>query len=95
MGTGHQAGIRSHPRLDGGVSGRGNADPSISTSGEAMNKDQVKGTIKDAAGKVQEQTGKLTGSANQQVKGLNKQSKGQAQKAVGDVKEAVKNMTSR
>ena len=35
-----------------------------------MNKDQIKGTIKDAAGKVQEQTGKLTGSTGQQLKGL-------------------------
>ena len=54
-----------------------------------MNKDQVKGTAKDIAGKVQEQTGKLLGSKEQQIKGLSKQISGQAQKGVGDVKEAI------
>ena len=38
-----------------------------------MNKDQVKGTIKDAAGKVQEATGKVVGSHEQQLKGIKKQ----------------------
>lgn len=55
-----------------------------------MNKDQVKGTIKDAAGKVQEQTGKLIDSPDQEAKGLAKQVEGKVQKAVGDVKEVVK-----
>lgn len=55
-----------------------------------MNKDQVKGTIKDVAGKVQEKTGEVIGSKEQQAKGLAKQVEGQVQKKVGDVKEAVK-----
>ena len=55
-----------------------------------MNKDQVKGTAKDIAGKVQEEAGKLVGSDEQQVKGLAKQISGKIQKGVGDVKEAVK-----
>jgi uncharacterized protein YjbJ (UPF0337 family) len=55
-----------------------------------MNKDQVKGAIKDAAGKVQQQTGKVIGSTEQQVKGLVKQVEGKVQKSLGDVKEAVK-----
>lgn len=55
-----------------------------------MNKDQVKGTAKDAAGKVQEEAGKLTGSKEQQAKGLSKQAVGKAQKGAGDVEEAVK-----
>ncbi len=33
-----------------------------------MNKDQVKGTIKDAAGKVQEATGKVIGSDEQRLR---------------------------
>ena len=37
-----------------------------------MNKDQVKGSIKDAAGKVQEKAGKVIGSTGQQAKGLSK-----------------------
>lgn len=55
-----------------------------------MNKDQVKGTLKNAAGKVQEATGKVIGSNEQQLKGIKKQADGQAQKAVGDIKEVVK-----
>jgi uncharacterized protein YjbJ (UPF0337 family) len=55
-----------------------------------MNKNQVKGAVKDIAGKVQEEAGKLTGSKEQQVKGLNKQISGKAEKAWGDVKEATK-----
>lgn len=56
-----------------------------------MNKDQVKGTIKDAAGKVQTKAGEAMGSNKQQVKGMAKQAEGKAQKAVGDVKESAKN----
>lgn len=48
-----------------------------------MNKDQVKGVVKDVAGKVQEQAGKLVGSKEQQVKGLSKQISGKVQKGVG------------
>ena len=60
-----------------------------------MHKDQVKGAMKDAAGKVQEKTGAIIGSRKQQAKGLVKQMQGTAQKAVGDVKEAVKNAVKR
>ena len=55
-----------------------------------MNKNQVKGAVKDIAGKVQEEAGKLVGSKDQQAKGLNKQISGKAEKAYGDVKEAIK-----
>jgi uncharacterized protein YjbJ (UPF0337 family) len=55
-----------------------------------MNKDQVKGTLKDAAGRVQQTTGKVIGSNEQQLKGIKKQVDGHAQKAVGDIKEVVK-----
>ncbi|MEO8656011.1 MAG: CsbD family protein [Ramlibacter sp.] len=55
-----------------------------------MNKDQVKGAVKDVAGKVQEKTGEVIGSAEQQAKGIAKQVEGKTQKAVGDVKELVK-----
>jgi uncharacterized protein YjbJ (UPF0337 family) len=55
-----------------------------------MNKNQVKGAVKDIAGKVQEEAGKLTGSKVQQVKGLTKQISGKAEKAYGDVKAAIK-----
>lgn len=55
-----------------------------------MNKDQVKGVIKDAAGKVQEKTGQVIGSAEQQLKGIDKQVEGKIQKKVGDAKEVIK-----
>jgi uncharacterized protein YjbJ (UPF0337 family) len=58
-----------------------------------MNKDQVKGTLKDAAGKVQQATGKVIGSNEQQLKGVKKQVEGRTQKAVGDVKEVVQDAT--
>ena len=56
-----------------------------------MNKDQVKGAVKDAAGKVQTKAGEAMGSNKQQAKGMAKQVEGKAQKAVGNVKEAGKN----
>ena len=55
-----------------------------------MNKDQVKGTLKHAAGHVQEATGKVIGSKEQQLKGIKKQAEGHAQKAVGDIKQVAK-----
>jgi uncharacterized protein YjbJ (UPF0337 family) len=53
-----------------------------------MNKDNVKGTAKDIAGKAQQKVGELTGSDKQQVKGLKNQAEGKIQKGVGDVKDA-------
>ena len=55
-----------------------------------MNKDQIKGTAKEIAGKVQEEAGKLVGSEEQQIKGLGKQITGKVQQSVGDVEEIIK-----
>ena len=55
-----------------------------------MNKDQVKGATKEAAGKVQEAAGKLVNSKEQQAKGLGKQVAGNVQKNYGDAKENLK-----
>ena len=55
-----------------------------------MNKDQVKGGLKEAAGAVQEKAGKLVGSKNQQAKGHVREAEGKVQKSVGNVKEIVK-----
>jgi len=54
-----------------------------------MNKDQVKGTIKDVAGQVQQKVGEVTGSKEQQIKGLAKQIEGKTEKTVGNFKQAV------
>ena len=55
-----------------------------------MNKDQVKGSIKDAAGKVQRKTGEAIGSTEQEARGAAKQVEGKAQKTFGDAKEGLK-----
>jgi uncharacterized protein YjbJ (UPF0337 family) len=60
-----------------------------------MNKDQVKGVVKEAAGKLQQETGKILGSRKQQARGLVTKVEGQAQKKVGDAKEALKDATSK
>ncbi len=60
-----------------------------------MNKDQVKGSAKDLAGKVQEGVGRAIDSKDQQMKGLGKQVEGTVQKNFGDLKEAVKDSTKR
>lgn len=60
-----------------------------------MNKDQVKGSMKDAAGKVQRKVGEATGSTEQEAKGAGKQVEGKTQKAVGDTKESLKDADKR
>ena len=55
-----------------------------------MNTDQVKGAVKDTAGKIQQKAGEVVGSKSQQAKGLEKQVEGKAQKGVGNVKNAAK-----
>jgi uncharacterized protein YjbJ (UPF0337 family) len=54
-----------------------------------MNEDQVKGNIKDKAGKVQEKVGEAVDSKEQQAKGTKKQVEGQTQEKWGDAKDAV------
>ena len=56
-----------------------------------MNRDQVKGTAKDIAGKVQRKVGEATGSAGQQIKGGAKQVEGKVQKGAGDLQQSAEN----
>ena len=60
-----------------------------------MNKDQVKGKLKDIGGKVQKEVGDVTGNSKQQAKGLAKQVEGKTQGKVGDAKEIVKDRGNR
>ena len=55
-----------------------------------MNRDQVKGAVKDASGKVQQKFGEAIGNGKQQVKGIGKQIEGKVQKTVGNAKEDIK-----
>lgn len=58
-----------------------------------MNTDQIKGAIKEVAGKVQQKTGEVINSPEQQIKGAAKQVEGSVQKNYGDAKEAIKDAT--
>ena len=55
-----------------------------------MNRNQIKGAIKDALGRVQEHAGKAMGSSEQEARGVARQGQGRLQKAYGNLKEALK-----
>jgi uncharacterized protein YjbJ (UPF0337 family) len=54
-----------------------------------INKDQVEGRAKEAAGKVQEVAGKAVGNTTQQVKGVVNKAAGAAQAKYGDIKSDI------
>jgi uncharacterized protein YjbJ (UPF0337 family) len=55
-----------------------------------MNKDQVKGKVKDVAGRIERQAGEWTGDEKKEVHGTMKQAEGKIQNAWGNVKDAGK-----
>ncbi|HEX7643099.1 MAG TPA: CsbD family protein [Burkholderiaceae bacterium] len=60
-----------------------------------MNRDQVKGGVKETAGRVQAGLGHAIGDKEQRAKGVGKQVAGKVQKKFGDVKEAVRKTAKR
>ena len=54
-----------------------------------MNKDQVKGHVKQVEGKVKEVTGKIVGNDKLEIEGQIDKAAGKAQSAYGDLKDAV------
>jgi uncharacterized protein YjbJ (UPF0337 family) len=60
-----------------------------------MNRDQAKGAVKDAAGKVQRKAGEVIGSPKQEARGAAKQAEGKVQKSWGNAKESAKGSRSR
>lgn len=56
----------------------------------SMNRDQVKGRIKEAKGKIKEAAGKLVGNEKLEQKGMTQKVLGEAQAKFGDVKKDVK-----
>jgi uncharacterized protein YjbJ (UPF0337 family) len=58
-----------------------------------MNKDQVKGRVKQAKGKIKEVAGKLVGNESMEAKGKVEKTLGRAQAKFGDVKQDVKDAT--
>jgi uncharacterized protein YjbJ (UPF0337 family) len=57
-----------------------------------MNKDQVKGRLNEAKGKVKEETGKALGNPRMQGEGHAEKATGKAQGAWGDAKEKAKDI---
>ncbi len=55
-----------------------------------MNKDQIKGRVKKAAGQVQEQFGKTVDSPSHEAKGQAREQTGGVQKGWGDLKDGVR-----
>ncbi len=58
--------------------------------GMNVNKDQVKGRVTEAKGKIKEVTGKLVGNEKLEAKGKVEKIAGKAQATFGDVKKNVK-----
>ena len=56
----------------------------------SMNKDQVKGRVSEAEGKLKETAGKLVGNERLEAKGKVQKVLGKAQAKFGDVKQDVK-----
>ena len=56
-----------------------------------MNKDQIKGSLDDAAGRVKRKSGEWTGDTEAEVEGTAQQVKGKAEKAAGNVRDTVNN----
>lgn len=55
-----------------------------------MNKDQVKGRIENATGKLKEAAGKAVGNEKLQSEGLADQASGKVQSKLGDARQDVK-----
>jgi uncharacterized protein YjbJ (UPF0337 family) len=61
----------------------------------SMNKDQVKGRVNEAEGKIKEVAGKLVGNETLEAKGKVQRVLGKAQAKFGDVKQDVKDANKR
>ena len=59
------------------------------------NKDQVRGRVKEAQGKIKEVAGKLVGNEKLEAKGKIQKVLGKAQAKFGDVKQDMKNSKKR
>jgi uncharacterized protein YjbJ (UPF0337 family) len=60
-----------------------------------MNKDTVKGKMKEVEGRIQREAGELAGSKKEQLKGMAKQAQGKMQEGLGKIKDAGRNVLDR
>lgn len=58
-----------------------------------MNRDQMKGSFKDAAGKIQRKFGQMVGSNRQEASGVATQAEGKTQKTAGNVTDTLDKAT--
>jgi len=68
----------------------GRRDTYICEGESGMNKDRVKGKVKDVAGRMERQAGEWTGDSKKQAEGAAKQVEGKLQNAWGRVKDATR-----
>ncbi len=57
-----------------------------------MNKNQIDGGMKEAAGKVQKEFGKVVDSPKHKAEGAMKEAEGKVQKTAGNIEEKAKNI---
>lgn len=57
-----------------------------------INKDQVKGNVKEVGGKIEKTAGKLVGNEKLEDKGAKREFAGKVQTQVGNLKEAIKDV---
>jgi len=60
-----------------------------------MNREQIRGRLKDTAGMFQRKFGQLFGSESHEMRGVTRQAEGKTEKAVGDVTDALDNAADR
>jgi uncharacterized protein YjbJ (UPF0337 family) len=61
----------------------------------SMNKDQVKGQMKEVGGMIKEVAGKIIGNEKMEDEGKLQKIRGQAQGAIGDIKQDVKDVVKK
>lgn len=54
-----------------------------------MNRDQIRGSFKDAAGRIQRKFGQLFGNRSQEARGVETQAEGKTQRTVGNAKDTI------
>jgi uncharacterized protein YjbJ (UPF0337 family) len=60
-----------------------------------MDKDTIKGKVKDAAGRVERQAGEWTGRKDMEAEGAARQAEGKAQKGLGKLKDLGRDIKAR
>src|SRR5262249_41938986 len=74
------------------VDHRTQSDGLTTQSGGVMNKDKIKGKVKDVTGRAKRQAGEWTGDGKLQAEGAMEQAEGKAQNAWGKAKDAARDV---